>query len=169
MLSERPLYTKMTDKDIKRTNLYLSAIDRILQQKTEHVGVAQETLDNAKESAINHHFEFLKECSIRQETVDVYKILSWYGFEISKHADDKKKLAVLACMQVMNCVLKNEKFEPQIPEVLVEHLWEMSQNDGVNDDYGIGKNGVYSVFTTASMVLEPFSKKYTGHIVPTVV
>lgn len=92
----------LSDEDIKAVYNMMKTVDLILRKKGKYVGVAESTLDEAKKSAIQHHYRFLQRFSIWQTAVDPYKILSWYGFYIAKHADDKEKISVLASMYIMN-------------------------------------------------------------------
>jgi hypothetical protein len=156
--------SRLCEEDKKAVYNMMKIVDAILRKKGKYVGVAESTLDEAKRSAMQHHYNFLERFSIFQTAVDPYKILSWYGFYIAKHADDKDKISVLASMYVMNTMITHEPNKARLPNVLMAHLYQLVKNDEVDDDFGIGKNGIYAVFTAASMFASVIND--SGLIVP---
>jgi hypothetical protein len=66
-------------------------------------------------------------------------------------AGDAQKTSVLLALQLMNNMLKYDDNGKPIANDLIAHLWKLSINDKCQDEFGVGKNGIYSVFTAASM------------------
>jgi hypothetical protein len=146
--------------DVKIIHHLMEKLDSVLRTKDfsdKHglLSLTKDDFDNAKEKTITHHYAFLTKLKIQQTSIDPYKIMSWYGFYLSEVAQDDKKIAVLCAIQIMNNMLKYDSFGKPIVTDLVCHLWFLARNDKVNDDFGVGKNGIYSVFTAASMTNIP--------------
>jgi hypothetical protein len=141
----------LSDSDIEAAYNYMLKLDLIVSRKPEYVAVSGIRFDEAKRSAILHHCNYVKHFGIWQQSVDPYKILSWYGFYLAEHADDKHKISVLVAIQEMNKLLTQEKSKGarSLPSKVVSQLYQRAALDKHKDEYAIGKNGLYSAFDTA--------------------
>ena len=115
--------------------------------KSGLVGLTKQTLLDAAEDAIKHHAAFVNKF-INQKSVDPYKILSWYGFFLSQKADDPDKNILFFTITHLNDLLSKEHLALKLSAPQVEHLYKMAKLDGSEDEFGIGKNGIYSVFSS---------------------
>lgn len=150
----------VSQDDVEIIHHLMEKLDYILCSKAfsdKHgsLNLTSDCLAEAKEKTITHHYKFLAKLQIQQTSIDPYKIMSWYGFYVSEGANDSRKIAVLCAIQIMNNMLKYDSFGKPIATDLVCHLWFLVRNDKVNDEFGVGKNGIYSVFTAASMTNTP--------------
>lgn len=150
----------LAQDDVEIIHHLMEKLDYILSAKEfskKHgsLGLTESDFYKAKERTITHHYAFLTKLQIQQTSIDPYKIMSWYGFYISEIARDNKKIAVLCAIQIMNNMLSYDSHGKPIATDLVCHLWLLARNDKVCDEFGVGKNGIYSVFTAASMTNTP--------------
>ncbi len=156
----------LSEADIRAAYGLMRLVDKAFLSKEKYVGIAGKTLDSAKRSAMEHHYKFLNHFKMRQSCVDPYKIMSWYGFYLAEHADDSEKVAVLAAIRIMNRMLQKEKYSNRLAEDFLLHLYELAKNDKFEDEFGVGKNGLYAVFTAAAMINEPLTG--AGFVIPRV-
>jgi hypothetical protein len=126
--------------------VFNGVVDKALV-KTGRVGLTEKTLRNAAEDAMVHHAAFINKFII-QKSVDPFKIISWYGFFLSKNADDPTKSILLLAIAHLNDLLSKEHLKLKLSAAHVQHLYNMAKLDGSDDEFGIGKNGIYSVFSS---------------------
>jgi hypothetical protein len=155
--------TKLTqaDKDLALTIMLL--VDGVIKHQ-KNIGFTEITLSKAKRDAITHHSKFIHELGVTQNKVDAYKICSWYGFYLAKHLDDPEKLCLWIVLGVMNFFLSIEKNGTHLSKDFIKHLHTMTKNDGHCDEFGVGKNGIYSAFAACKNLTVEFSKK--NHPIP---
>ena len=129
-------------------------IDSILNLKIfkDEVGVSNTSRKSALIDAKLHLSEHLTKIEIRAKKIDSYKLISWYGFYLSNHADDPKHIIRVATIVALNKVLKQETDKFLKKDILSE-MCAMAIKDGTDDKFGIGKNGVYNTFKACSSVL----------------
>lgn len=140
----------LSSVDVKRICILIGIFNGVINKalvKSGLVGLTKQTLLDAAEDAIKHHAAFVDKF-INQKSVDPYKILSWYGFFLSKKADDPDKNVLFFTITHLNDLLCNEHLALKLSSQQVEHLYKMAKLDGLEDEFGIGKNGVYSVFSS---------------------
>ncbi|MBL0708995.1 MAG: hypothetical protein JJW00_08110 [Sulfurimonas sp.] len=116
-----------------------------------HVGVSDYSKENAAQDAINHLMEHLEIMKIQARGLDSYKFISWYGFFLSNHADDPKNVIRIATILALNIMLRRDN-DKSLPKDLLSELAAMALRDGQDDNFGIGKNGVYFIFKTCSKI-----------------
>ncbi len=142
--------SSLSDEDIARIHNLLGVFNQVVDQtlvSTGKIGLTQTTLNDAAQDAILHHQSFINKF-IHQKSVDPYKIVSWYGFFLSKKADDPKKMILLIALKHMNDLLSKEPLHQKMSDAHIGHLYNMARLDGMEDEFAIGKNGVYSVFSS---------------------
>ena len=123
----------------------------LLDKFKSHVGVSDYSKEKAAQDALDHLGEHLEIMKIQARGLDSYKFISWYGFYLSKHADDPKKVIRIATIVALNIMLKKDRNKSLTKELLLE-LSAMTIRDGQDDNFGIGKNGVYFIFKTCSKI-----------------
>lgn len=126
---------------------------------------ANELTANLTEKVIDHYFKYACKHNVALDELCPYKIISWYGYLLSEHTYFvNRTLAVkvistaIACMQI---ILEKEGVSLDkhfIKGVLRMALLEISAskkgsliNSSDNAKLGIGLNGFYMVFKTASI------------------
>ncbi|MEI6985304.1 MAG: hypothetical protein WCK65_04175 [Rhodospirillaceae bacterium] len=118
-------------------------------------------LINAKSDAIVYHPKHLAVLNIAASSLDAYKVVSWYGFFICKHTDDRCKISLLAAIYVLRVFL-NQETGVKLGKATTSMLYYLAVNDGDEhkDEFGIGKNGLYMAFSTAHAALKIAKIKY---------
>jgi hypothetical protein len=147
----------MNDNNNEFLNIVLGGtkiIDAILNLDIfkDEVGVSNISRKNALEDAKKHLTEHLIKIEIKAKKLDSYKLISWYGFYLSNHADDPKHIIRIATIVALNKVLKQET-EKSLKKDILSEMCAMAIKDGTDDKFGIGKNGVYNTFKACSSVL----------------
>ena len=129
----------------------ISLIDAILSFDTfsGHVGVSDYSREKAAQDALLHLEDHLKIMKIQAKGLDSYKFLAWYGHYLSIHADDPKNVIKIATVLALNIMLSKD-IDKKLPKELLSELAAMAIRDGQDDNFGIGKNGVYFIFKTCS-------------------
>jgi len=79
---------------------------------------------------------------------------------LSHHIDDPNKLVLRIVITVMNQLLKNDGEGKALSDSTLNHLYYMVKNDGINDDFGVGKNGLYAVFSACSELNNQTVKRF---------
>ena len=160
---------EISEDDKKLIFLVFSLLDQLITSEDypyhQHVGVARDTLDKAKTDAIRFHIGHLKHHKVHATSIDPYKIVSWYGFYVAKNADDVKRISLLATIELMRYFLSCEINGITLDRETTSLLYRMVANDGVNDDHGVGKNGLYLAFLCSRKALLASARKnpkYTG-------
>lgn len=136
--------------DRSRVNQLLNVFDQVISRRyvaNSLVGLTEQTRECARKATIEHHKQFVDRF-IDQDKVDPYKIVSWYGFFLSQHADDPNKHILEACLRTLNHMLEQENLKQGLSEPQILHLYNMARLDGCKDEFGVGKNGIYSVFSS---------------------
>ena len=113
----------------------------------------------AKREALNHHAEHVVKMNIQQNKLDHNKLLSWYGFILVKQAymkDHSIRYAPLTLViHEMNDLLKAcyssapGMHNIKMSQSCLTELRRMAIRDGHDDDFAIGKNGLYTAFRSA--------------------
>jgi hypothetical protein len=156
--------SKLTQEDIRRIYHLIGVFDEMLDRLLVHtgkVGLTVQTLKDAAQDAMVHHAAFIDKF-IEQREVDPYKIVSWYGFFLSRKADDPAKRILLVAIVHLNDLLGKEHLGLQLSKPHILHLYAMAKLDGSDDEFGIGKNGVYSVFSSC---IDLVSEYGTGSLI----
>jgi hypothetical protein len=156
---------KLSNEDKALAHQIMEVVDAVIKREP-NIGHTEITLDKAKRDAITHHSKFIHELGVTQNKVDVYKVCSWYGFYLAKHLDDPKKLCLWIVLEVMNLMLSKEKHSTRLSDDFIKHLHAMTQNDGFQDEFGVGKNGIYSAFSACKNLTNELSKSV--HFLPLV-
>lgn len=147
-----------------KTTFYESYVQNNDKHYTDII-FASELSKNLADKVIEHYINYTKKHNIAIEDTCPYKVLSWYGYLLTEHTYFvNRTLAVkvistaIACMQI---ILEKEEIvldKNFIKGVLRMTLLEISAtkknsytytND--NAKLGIGMNGFYMVFKTASI------------------
>jgi hypothetical protein len=156
----------LSDNDLELINNLLNKIDETIVSQQGKIGFTAKTLVEARKLAMTHHSKFLLKFKIKQDRIDPYKILSWYCFYLVEVLDDPDKRSIAICLGEMNNILKHEKHGLYLPSKMLRHLYELAINNNTDDEYAIGKNGVYAVFTSCSEITKPLNS--IGFAVPKV-
>lgn len=142
----------LTDEDIEVIWLVFRIFDDLMTSTEfgyrRFIAISEETLDRAKEDAVRHHLSHLCEMNIQQSTVDPYKIAAWYGFFVTEHADDRRRVALLATIYLMRHFLEKE-FGVTLDRETSSLLYYYAANNGIKDEHGIGMNGLFMAFNVA--------------------
>jgi hypothetical protein len=137
---------------------YLTRIDGCLDQiVVDWCKVPDSVRLQAKMDAVTHHAAHFHNLPIKETSVCPYKIASWYGFALSRHATligaDLEKIILLATIDCMNAFLK-EDCGKMLPGETAALLWHMAKNHDMThlEDYAIGRNGLYVAFFAAKKI-----------------
>ena len=133
------------------SNGIMSLIDAILALPifSSHVGISSYSRKKAAHDALSHLEDHLKIMKIQARGLDSYKFLAWYGYYLSAHADDPKNVIRIATILALNILLSKD-IDKKLSKELLSELVAMAIRDGQDDNFGIGKNGVYFIFKTCS-------------------
>jgi len=128
-------------------------IDKILELPLfdKYVGVSDISRENALSDAKKHLDDHLIKIRIEAKKLDSYKLISWYGFYLSNRADDPKNVIRIATIVALNIMLYKD-VSKKLPKELISEMSAMVVRDGIEDDFGIGKNGVYNTFKACSLL-----------------
>lgn len=160
--------SSLSELDIKRIYVLIGLFDRVIDKNLVQprlIGLTERTLTDAAEDAMKHHALFINKF-INQKSVDPFKIVSWYGFFLSKKADDPAKRILLITIGHLNDLLSKEHLKLKLSYLQMQHLYNMAKLDGSDDEFGIGKNGIYSVFSSCIDLVSDF--KPGSKIIPAV-
>ena len=130
----------------------ISLLNNLITTKkfSNHITVPVQKQEKALDIATKHLFFHNKSFGIQADSTDVYKLMSWYGFYLSKELNDKKGVIYLATLDVLNNkILFNEVSNNKISHSLITKMYKMLVLDGEDDRIAIGKNGLYISFRTA--------------------
>jgi len=123
------------------------------------VAVSEQTKEDALNKATQHLFLHNDTFGIEAKSTDVYKLLSWYGYFLYQHADDRNAVIYLATMAILNKkILKNEVCGLMLDKYTITEMYQMLTKDGEDDHLAIGKNGLYIAFKSAQNICISKSK-----------
>jgi len=120
----------------------------------------EEILKDVTAKTIKYHLEFINQFVV-PESVDPYKIISWFGFFLDKHLNptgephnDLKRLTLHTMLDRLNETLQKD-IGQQLHVNTIQHLFELNCKDGRADDhFGIGMNGTYFAFHSVRDTVE---------------
>lgn len=142
----------------------------------EHSSIwTPELLRAAKEQALQHHEAHIAKMRVDQRRLDPFKFLSWYGFILVRQAWDAPRsryYPLALTIDLMNDLLGRSCSDGTGMDRLgmsidcVRELRRLAERDGVDDDFAIGKNGLYSAFRSAFEIKKQFTQRvYDGSVV----
>jgi hypothetical protein len=161
-------------RDMRRIfNLFDKALDGF-----EHLVVVPHSIqEEAARQAVRYHLAHLMMFNIEQTKVDPYKAATWYGYFIWERIRDKGRVPLVVTIYVLNNFLRREPKQVRLDEPTIKQIVAFAKNhegpaytstgigqnsseeqdrkhcDG-DEDYAIGKVGIYTAFTAARRALE---------------
>lgn len=126
----------------------IDALNKVCKSKVG-LSISSEHEKEALLQARIHILEHNNEFSIQPKTLDVYKLISWYGYFLSHSTYDPKRIIYLMTIQVLNEILSKEVCNKSFSKEFISKLYHMLSRDSQSGDFSIGKNGLYVAFRSA--------------------
>lgn len=107
------------------------------------------------DECVAHHGIHIKRLGVNQIKVDPYKVITWFGFFLAENfkGNDKCRGIVKATIRTLNYALSSEEPLGGLAANTLSYMEDFVVNE-INDapDCGIGKNGLFLAFHTASVM-----------------
>ena len=109
----------------------VTLIDKILGLEIflGYIGVSDISRKKALEDSKNHLSDHLTKIRVEAHNLDSYKLISWYGFYLSNHADDPENVIRIATIVALNILLKKD-IEKSLDKCVLSEMAAMAIRDG---------------------------------------
>jgi hypothetical protein len=109
---------------------------------------------DVQSTAVENALKYLKKYAglytLKQDSPEAFKLVAWIGVELHELSDKSMHTSVV--VHALHHVLKTtgKEFAPQFLSKISAMI---AKNNGSNDDFAIGKNGLYLTFKSASKAI----------------
>lgn len=114
---------------------------------------------------LRHHCRHIQHMRVLQRAVDPYKIVAWAGYILAeKNAKDSSARSIIrTVIQLLDSFLHAEVPRGGLPEDTRNYLEDFVFNEIQSEsDHGIGKNGLFVAFHSASKIKSKFKMSMTA-------
>ena len=126
------------------------------EKSKKYVDISIDDQKLALKNTIEHLEAHNKEFSIEPKTLDVYKLLSWYGYFLSNITRDYKRVVYLLTIKALNTLLLEEECGTCFTQDFTNKIYQMLRRDDEDGKFSIGKNGLYLSFRSAKDICKQF-------------
>lgn len=141
----------------------ISLVNQLLGKFEEHgIEVEKSEEQEAFRSVMRHMNQYVKTYNVFIESIDIYKVVSWFAFELHKvikHRCESADWVIIITAHIMNKLLEvdtdnNYKhIEKFVTKICLMALNDKFIADSDNYDHlAIGQNGFYLSFKSPSMM-----------------
>ena len=145
-------------------NLLKVAIDRV------GVAVSNELRDEVWRQCLSYHAQHINHLRVNQHAIDPYKLITWYGYILAHkinadkgHTAGDPRKVIKATLQTLNYCLTSEVPTGGLEVETISYMEDLVINEiEENPACGIGKNGLFLAFHTASTMKRKSNKSFSS-------
>lgn len=135
-------------------DIFYNAVDLLnksldSEKSKNYVSISLDDQKLALKNTMEHLDAHNKEFSIEPKTLDIYKLLSWYGYFLSNITRDYHRVVYLMTIRELNLLLSKEKCGKHFTRDFTTKIYQMLRRDDEDGKFSIGKNGLYLSFRSA--------------------
>lgn len=141
---------QLTAAELAEITQALRALECALKRQDIHF--LESDLKESVLCCLMHHNRHLNKLKVCQKTIDPYKIVTWFAFDLTMRGDGTRKREILkTAVAILNSFLQHEHPSKTALDVqTLGYITELAFNESNGEaDHGIGKNGLFACFHCA--------------------
>jgi hypothetical protein len=129
------------------------------------ITVPEDLQKEVLKACVSQHVDHVTTLKINQHTIDPYKVITWYGFILAEKigGNGSKRDVIKATIQTLDYCLSEEQPLGGLPQNILGYMEDFVVNELENKPHcGIGKNGLFLAFHTASTMKRKASRSFNA-------